>query len=348
MFISPLANRLMMDHDVLRYSILERKLYFYNSSKQIILSSKTGKFSLIHSFFKLKNLIKDVDFIHYQYISNYSILIDFLVFNFSKSAKIATLWGSDFYKVNSSRLRNLFFRRMDAITFTNPLTENAFRENHNNTFTRTIRFGLPSLDDIKKIKVSDINNFNLLDYQFKDDLKLICVGTNGSSNQNHSKIVKELEKIDSKILDNLLFIFPVGYPDNNDNYILSLEKLLKDSNLKHFILDKSFYSGKKLAIYRSLPDILIQLQTTDQFSGAMQEMIFAGVKVITAKWLPYDILDQKGVHYNRIFSFQDIPNALNEALTFPLSNDQKIHNKNVIYQLSSWDNVIKEWNQLYD
>lgn len=347
MFIEPLAMRLRDSHNVWRYSILEGDIYSYNTETFINLSDKKNILAIIMAAFSIKKKVKSIDIVHYHYITLYSILIHFLVFFSSKRKKIATIWGSDFYNVKKTFLRKKFFSNQDLVTFTNPSTEVDFKSIYKYKDTISIRFGLPSLEDIKDLSKSDKRNTEFKNFTIPDNFTIVCVGTNGSKNQNHFKIIEEIKKLDSEVLTKLFLLFPVGYPVNNDIYINSLIENLEESGIKNYLVDTTFYSGKKLAIYRTLPDILIQLQTTDQFSGAMQEMIYAGVNVLTGAWLPYSVLDNKHVNYNKINSFGELSPTIMKMIEAELSEEQKSHNKQVIYSLSSWNQVIEEWQKIY-
>ena len=112
-------------------------------------------------------------------------------------------------------------------------------------------------------------------------------------------------------------------------------------------LDTHFHKGSELATYRCCTDILIQLQTTDQFSGAMQEVMASGGNVITGAWLPYEILKEKKVHFWTISEFAELTDALKGVTFNPITKEQALHNTDVINSLSNWNMVIANWVDLY-
>ena len=79
----------------------------------------------------------------------------------------------------------------------------------------------------------------------------------------------------------------------------------------------------------------------------MQEAIFGGAKIITGSWLPYEILDVNNVMLFKIDDFSQLSKILIEAKDFEFSQENKKHNAEVIYSLSGWEIIKKQWFGLY-
>lgn len=270
-----------------------------------------------------------------------------LVFNFSKCIRYATFWGSDFSLAKKKgRLSYLFFKRMDKILFSNGISLKDFSSLYPKLKGKLeiIKWPLSTLELQKNVKNTDKGVF---DFNILLGKQIVCVGTNGGKNQNHLKIIEELNKLDTKISDEFYFLFPAGYPKNNDIYINEIESKLKVSSLSFYHIDTSFHTEIDLAHYRNMTDILIQVQNNDMFSGAMQEAIFGGAKIITGSWLPYEILDVNNVMLFKIDDFSQLSKTLIEAKDFEFSPEMKKHNAEVIYSLSGWEIIKKQWFGLY-
>lgn len=355
-FIGELASRLVThEFDVWRYFVLDGKLHHYNTARDISLFEppENGSLSLmrmIQNSLKVNRYIKKVDYIHYHYIDAIIGILFYFLFPLSRKRTLATFWGSDYYKSTkkTSRIRKRLLRKANTITFTNPITQDTFNKQYPQwaSKTSTVRFGLIPLDDIAELTPED-------GWKMRRQLNLplnkriVCVGTNASANQNHEAIIKALMFVDPSILDELHFLIPLGYPSHQEAYINKISAKIPEELRTLFTLDRSFHSGKNLAAYRACIDILIQTQTTDQFSGAMQEVMASGGDVITGTWLPYEVLKKRKVHYFEIESFEELPSALETVCKEPITREQATHNTSVIRSLSHWEEVIIEWVNLY-
>jgi hypothetical protein len=363
-FIGQLAKRLGgKEFSVWRFYVQEGRLYNYNEEKSVDLfgspkSKGLSLFKMIQASLRMRKYVKKVDIVHYHYIdSTIALLSNFIlpVLPFSQAVSrkriYATFWGSDFYKASKKAvfLRQRLLKKATAISFTNHLTQQSFDTLYPalSNKTQTIRFGLIPLDDIKTVTTEDILKMKK-GLELPINKKIVCLGTNASSNQNHEKILDSLFQESRAFIDKGHFLVPLGYPKSATNYIEELKAKVPDEWKAFFTFDTAFYSGKNLATYRACVDVLIQLQTTDQFSGAMQEVLASGGDVITASWLPYDLLREKKVHFYQIDDFSAISNTLNQVLLHPINPDAARHNSLVINSLSHWDEVILEWVALYN
>lgn len=355
-FIGELATRLAArEYDVWRYFVKEGRLHHYNSTtdKWLVFPAGNGLvslFKMIVNSLKVGRHLGKVDFVHYHYIDTILGILFFFLFPLSRKRTIATFWGSDYYKssTKSSILKRRLLKRAGAITFTNPVTQNAFGEQYPQWAekTSTIRFGLIPLDHIAKLTAEDRLRMKQK-LRLPLDKKLVCLGTNASVNQNHEAIFNALKAVHPEVASQLHFLVPLGYPKQRKVYIQKISSMLSEDQRSSYTFDSSFYSGKELAAYRACTDILIQTQTTDQFSGAMQEVMASNGDVITGSWLPYEVLKGEQVHFHEIESFEELPAALEVVCKYPITQEQARHNAKVINKLSNWNEVILGWVNLY-
>lgn len=348
---------------------LAKKLIAYNPDLQIdILSDQTIKSEcspfhhsycvddsnpkaskkIIKAFYvavQMKKLIQKVegkyDVIHILYVSaSYRYFWNELK---KKSSKIIlTVFGGDFYK--SKWYMNLLIAKMakesSLISATNPSTLKAFctKFNVSSNNNRLVRFGLNILDEIDAVSHSDILNWKQRNGILPSEIILAC-GYNGSMNQNLLKIIESLKNVKSSLSSVVLTLQLYENTAHVDKVITSL----KESGLK-FLLIRERLSDRELAVYRSSVDIMIQVQTTDSFSGAMQEHLYAGSTVITGSWLPYAVLDEKNITYIKVNEISEVGKEVCANLTNSLD---KSMNKEIIAKLSKWSNTIPDWSVLY-
>jgi hypothetical protein len=341
---------------------LAKKLIAYNPDLQIdILSDQTIKSEcspfhhsycvddsnpkankkIIKAFYlavQMKKLIQKVegkyDVIHILYVSaSYRY--------FWNDLKL-TVFGGDFYK--SKWYMNLLIAKMakesSLISATNPSTLKAFctKFNVSSNNNRLVRFGLNILDEIDAVSHSDILNWKQRNGILPSEIILAC-GYNGSMNQNLLKIIESLKNVKSSLSSVVLTLQLY----ENTAHVDQVITYLKESGLK-FLLIRERLSDRELAVYRSSVDIMIQVQTTDSFSGAMQEHLYAGSTVITGSWLPYAVLDEKNITYIKVNEISEVGKEVCANLTNSLD---KSMNKEIIAKLSKWSNTIPDWSVLY-
>jgi glycosyltransferase involved in cell wall biosynthesis len=108
-------------------------------------------------------------------------------------------------------------------------------------------------------------------------------------------------------------------------------------------------NDREVAFLRLSSDIMIQVQNTDSFSSSMREHLYAGNVVITGDWLPYETLDKKGCFMLKV---SDV-DLVGEKLVYAINNLDSLKkrcqgNPEIIWELSSWENNIDSWCNLYD
>jgi hypothetical protein len=118
--------------------------------------------------------------------------------------------------------------------------------------------------------------------------------------------------------------------------------------LQHRVIT-DLMSDMDLARLRCATDIMVQVQPTDQLSGAMQEHLHAGSVVITGAWLPYGVLSDAGVRFWTINDRAGLAKEL-EACISELSDREAacVGNDAPIRALSSWSQTAPQWSALYD
>lgn len=295
---------------------------------------------------KLVKKLPHYDFIHAHFLNVDNCYVTGLISNQSK--KILSVWGSDFYRSNH-KLREYIKKsalQADAITFTNEVTRDdfidAYKWDKDNLYI--CRFGLAPLDEQKNLEESRNESKSILGWN--EDKIAVAIGYNLSEGQQHLKILDQLDQL-KEYSDRLELILPITYGDNL-KYKQQLISKLEDLPFSYVVYDK-FLSDLTISRIRNASDIMIQLQITDQFSGSMQEHLFARNVVITGSWLPYQTMKEHGVKFIEIDNVSELSGTLENLLdNFDDRFSDTVKNPSSIEFLSSWDKNISNWLKLYN
>jgi hypothetical protein len=305
----------------------------------------------IYHWVKYRHIIrktKNYDYIHIHFLSIYASYFLSKVKKFSNAKLFISIWGSDFYHhyLKDKRLFENAIKAADKITFTNEELRIIFSDRFSwqSDNLKICRFGLAPLELL--------NNMKLSKQEAKKKLLLnvnklhITIGYNLSPNQQHIAILKEIKKL-RKYYAQIELLIPITY-GGSENYRQEIIKYLKYLDIDYKIYDQ-YLSNEDVAFIRKASDIMIQLQKTDQFSGSMQEHMFARNVVITGSWLPYETFKKNDIYFIEITDFSEISTVLHTILNdYNSFYKQTIPNPLSIFELSSWETNIQDWVQLYD
>lgn len=261
-----------------------------------------------------------------------------------------TVYGSDYYRIGPlrRRLQRCFFRSVNAVTFTNEATLAAVIEADPGLEAKcsVTRFGLTPLEAIDRYRGMSAE-------RMRDLLGLptfpvtVCCGYNANPGQQHLAMIDALGRLPDALKAKTLFVFPMGY-GGTEGYVEEVKGALRGSGLAYRVLEE-FMQGEKIAALRLLPDIMINMLVTDQFSGSMQEHLYAGNCVIAGGWLPYETLEANGVRMLRPGTFGELPEALATAVnTLQACRESAPGNASAVAALSSWSATIGAWETLYE
>ncbi len=294
------------------------------------------------------NFIGSYDIIHIHFLSPFYGIVSKQIRQKANKV-IVSIWGSDYYRTSEQdKVEQLSILEIaDNINFGNEDTFLDFDNCYNKKFNKKLsicRFGLIQLEVIKSLEGKNKIELKREMSCSPDDIIITC-GTNASLAQNHLAMIESILSIRTKLPANLLFIFPMTYGDAN--LILQIKDKLMHSGLRYKIYEE-FLSEQENAKLRLISDVLIQAQTTDQLSGSMQEYLFAGNIIITGAWLPYKIFTDNGVCFLKV----DTLEAIGEKLQFAIENMNAlktncIDNKKLIWNMTSWENAICNWINVY-
>jgi hypothetical protein len=304
----------------------------------------------LHMFFRImfiKKIITDMDFkiINIHIARWYYRLI---LKTLKQRKMIVSFYGSDFYRISSLSKKLLYplLETAKTITFTNEKTKNSFLDYYKNFEgkAKVCRFGLKTLDFIDKNR--DKNKLEIKKHLgYSMDKIIVTCGYNSTKAQQHEKIIENITKLSEDTLKNIQFIFPMTY-GNSDNKE-KIKSILLETNLDYIVLE-DFLREDDNAYIKLASDIMINVLTTDSFSGSMQEFLYAKNIIITGSWLPYDVFDQEGIVYEKI-DFVDLladklKNILDDLKNYKTNLDKNI---DIISKLSHWNQNIDCWMEIF-
>jgi glycosyltransferase involved in cell wall biosynthesis len=347
--------------DILSYTKVkdENKKYyntvFRKNDRNLIyqIISKIKGVRRYYRFFLYIKIIKTLplyDVVHFHFISIDSY---FIIEHFKKNTTskiILSIWGSDMYRVNSTSEKGFIeaCQKADALTFTNQKSIDYFKIKYywNKNNLKLCRFGLTPLENLKKLTTTRLECKKQLNWNPKK--RAVTIGYNLNTAQQHLEILTQFDNDSTKeLMDEIQLILPITY-GGTPKYKNQLLEKLKKLPFEHTVYD-TFLSDEQVAQIRHASDIMIQLQVTDQFSGSMQEHLFARNVVITGSWLPYETMKENGAWFIEIDKLEElakvIPVIIKDFEKYELKTK---NNPQVISELSSWDKNIYSWIDLYN
>jgi hypothetical protein len=272
----------------------------------------------------------------FHFLHPSSVMIATLLAMFGRPYAIH-LWGSDFvyWRRRNNWLLRLVLRRARFVSLANTqmLAEARTLWGKQVRF-RTLRFGLDAIDDLREPTGSS-------DANPRTDALQIVMGTNSQVAQQHEDMIQAIESMPETTKRRCSFVFPLNYGDRvNRERVL---KRLKQTSFQHSVLDRMIF-GRQLADFRRSTHVLVQIQTHDALSGAMLESLYAGARVITGRWLPYDDLRSQGIDWIEIDRTAELVAALQTALDLSIDVG---HNRLIVAQLADWQQVLPTWVAAY-
>ncbi len=336
---------------------VKKFIKYFNNVYEI---SKSN-YGMIHRIPKIKGLLRlrklanqikklgNYDVCHIHYLNEDYGYLHKQIRNQCKKL-IISIWGSDFYRTDwrTKKVQYNIIKYADRITVITKQTAEEFSKYFKKIDKDKLEiknFGSTPLGILRNIehisKVDCKKSFNIS----TNSLVVTC-GNNGSQGNEHIKIIQSIEIVKHKLSDNILFLFPFTYSFDS-KYYLKVKELLDKTNLNYKILT-NYLSDYKVAQLRKLSDIMINLPISDQLSASMQEGLYTGNIIITGDWLPYNILEEKGIFMLKVSSVDEV----GEKLLYSVNNLRNLKenckvNSQIIWNLSSWEKNIDDWIQMY-
>lgn len=265
---------------------------------------------------------------------------------------VCAIWGSDVYRVSIILMKKQrkFYDLMDIIAFENRNTMKHFDKIFKLDVKkyRFFTFHLKPLESLKTIQnISKEECKKLLN--INPSIITITIGYSASPGSQHLRIIEALSRR-KELFDkskNVCFLFPLTYP-RNERYIDRIKISLNNTNFSYRLFTE-FMTDEKVAHLRKATDIFIILTVTDQLSGSLLEHLYAKGIVLAGEWLPYSVLEEKGIYFRKISnSFEN----LNEVLFDTIQNleNERIKcemNSDIIAKMNDKDVIIENWYKIF-
>lgn len=259
--------------------------------------------------------------------------------------------GSDFYRADKKtrEYKRRLIREADIITAETPETVKDFMEYYGADAEGKmglLPFGIPVLDEIDALQKSDRNNFRKM-FGIPEGKVVVTCGHNGIRFHQHFAIIDAIEALPAYIKEQMIFVFPMTYPNGQEKYIGEVRRALEQTKLDYLILTK-YMDLREMAMYALVSDIMIHVQVTDQLSSTMLEEMYAGSLVIAGSWLPYSGLHEEGIYFLDVDAVSDITFLLEEISAHMEEYKKKcVPNRLLVYAHSSWEVLSKRWYKLW-
>lgn len=176
---------------------------------------------------------------------------------------------------------------------------------------------------------------------------VITCGYNRKVPQRHKLIIEAINKVRNQLPDNLTLLFPMTYanPKTDYDYVQSIKQLCEGKGLPAvFVTD--FLSIEDVYKLRKCTDMFVHIQTTDAFSGSVQEYILCDKKIVHGSWIKYEELENfKPLFYYPVDDLEKLDEVIiNAYKSKKIEIPQGV--KNVIFG-KGWDVKATHMNEFF-
>lgn len=144
---------------------------------------------------------------------------------------------------------------------------------------------------------------------------VITCGYNRQEAQQHKAIIEAIDKKRKQLPENLILLFPMTYGNMTiqGKYVEEVKDECKKRNLQAVFVTE-FLSLEDLYKLRNATDMFIHVQTTDAFSGSVQEYILCNKKIVHGSWNKYEQLeDFKPLFYFPVDKMENLGEVIVKA-----------------------------------
>ena len=358
-YISNVLKKAGVDVYIVGFEPVEdeyKEYYLKNDIHIIDLCANGNNNNKIAKMWKLYNKVKKLskaekfDCIDIQGIPS-SIQVYILIYltNHFATKCICTFLGSDLFRVKSNKRVKKLMRVATHIVLSTNDMQDEFRMKYGQSFDSRIsdcKFGTPSFEEIKSLKQNSSKEQCKEVMGFPQNKISVAIGYNGNAEQQHLRVVKQLNQLDIVLKDKIHLIIHFGYGDDNVIYKNELLDLIRASNFDYTFIDKML-NKQEIAYLRMATDIFIHAQTTDALSGSIREIIYAECILINPRWIEYSDFNDLGIDYIQYDDFIDLPDLLCKIINKEIQIKTK-NNAELAYSKYSWESVANQWMEIYD
>lgn len=259
--------------------------------------------------------------------------------------------GSDLYRSRKTEriYKKLLIEMADHISAQTDATISAFLEVY--PFTagkiRWVNYGIEALEYMEQeCQLKAQERRRKLD--ISDDVTVVMCGYNASQAHRHVDLIDALAGMEESVKENIMLLLPMTYPNGQEEYMEEVKRHLGGCGIPYRILTK-YMNVQDMAEIEMMSDVLITVQTTDQLSSTMLEIMYAGKVVIAGSWLPYEDLREKGIFFVSVDEIPDLAKAVTEVVTdYRTFQGRCLSNRKIVYEMSSWNTASPRWRRLWE
>ncbi|GAB5418342.1 MAG: glycosyltransferase [Crocinitomicaceae bacterium] len=257
---------------------------------------------------------------------------------------ICTLFGSDLFRTTpeSKEQQRILFDTCDGILLSKNMLE--YFEKHFGAKTEKYQFnqyGSARIDSVYAALSTLDKTKTQTKWGIPVGKKVLTIGYNGKSEQQHLKALAELNKLSDEEKSNVFLLFPMTY-GGTASYRDDLQRVAENYGFDYKIVADRL-SDAELSELRIISDISINTQTTDALASSVKEAFVAGDILLVGEWLPYDIYSDLGVHFLKS-NFKDLASDLSNTLQDVEKLQQRCgNNADIIRKFASWNVLIDQW-----
>ena len=254
-----------------------------------------------------------------------------------------TLWGSDL--LATTRRQRLIQRRIlakaDVVTAASPDLLERARYAYGRAVKgrlQELRFGLTTLDSMRALNWE--KSAARAELGLPLDGPIISLSYHGGEINRHLPVLRQLESL--ALPENTTLVVPLTYGGSLERRA-HVREVAERSSLRCVVFQQ-YMTSERVAALRTAADVLIHVPTSDAFSGSMSEYLFAGNRVVTGSWLPFDWLADHGITLDLVDSLEETGEAvlrvLQELDEKPRGLEQV---QAAIWRLVSWEQNLPNW-----
>lgn len=294
-----------------------------------------------------------IDIFHLHYVTSYPLRLLGLIRRNCKRI-VVSYWGSDLLRATEAenKKKRKHLRYVDCITVCTTHMKQAFEKIYGGLYAdklNVIDFGIntyKSIDEYNR-RTNAVRTYN---YPEKPEV-MIMVGYNGSEEQQHIRVLEQLNLLPLDLQNRIRVVIPLTYGLGKQSYLEEIKKTIETGGHYQYQILSNFMSPDEMAALYAGTDIMIHAQTTDALSGTVQELLYAGVLVLNPKWLTYREMEERNVYYLVYSDFEEMREQLKSVLGIGCSreNIEKIeNNKERLRAYSGWEALIPKWEKAYE
>ncbi len=257
---------------------------------------------------------------------------------------ICTLFGSDLFRTNdvAKNEQRVLFDKCSGILLSKnmvPYFEEHFGDRSDKY--QFNQYGSARIDSVyegvRSLNKSEIQkNWNI-----PEGKTVVTIGYNGKPEQQHLKVLEQLEALSDDEKSQLYLMFPMTY-GGDETYWSSVKEKVESLEIDHSILLNRL-SDEEITELRIISDISINTQTTDALASSVKEAMVSGDILLVGDWLPYDIYKEMGVFYQTT-DFESLTTNFQKILKdVDKLQEQSVKNADIIRKFASWNVLIDQW-----